>query len=247
MNKSKLSNNEEIVLRLLYSEQLNSADIPFTFFGVEEKENLIRLKLINLIEKGKYGLTAKAIEIIETGGFIIKYPLHNENGVVMNFVDILQSYSKPALKALGISIINTKSFKKWGKFNNLKLFEELKEVIQYYDNFEHPTNKIKKYHNNIIEAQSIYEKVLIMELAKIASFKLINPLPLNMFYDENPIKLIEFKDLKEGTIKQGGLEILISFEDPQYKLTTIMMHQIIQQYYVVKSKAVKSVIVNENK
>ncbi len=245
MDQNKLSNNEELVLRLLYSGKLDSTTIPEIFFGTTEKDTLIRLNLLELTGEGKYILTTKARETIETGGFIVKYPLHNEEGVVMNFVDILNSYSKEALKALGLSIINTESYKRWGKFNNINLSAALKETIQYYNSFGHPLSRIDNYRDEILEAESTYEKALIVELSKIEPFKLVKPVPLGVHANGNTINLIELISPNTGIIKQGTLKMSVRFSDPQYKLTTYMMHQLLHQYYVVKSKAAKAAIVEQ--
>jgi hypothetical protein len=245
MDQNKLSNNEELVLRLLYSGHLDSKNIPEVFFGPEEKENLIGLGLLEMQGSGKYILTDKALETLETGGFIVKYPLYNEQGVVMNFVDILNSYSKDALRALGMSIINTESYKRWGRHNNLALFKLLKETINYYDSFSHPLSKLDTAREYIIEAQSNYEKTLLVELAKIAPFKLLKPVILGTHSNGTPIRLIEFVSDKEGVVREGALEVNISFDDPQYRLTSHMMHQIIRQFYVVKSKATQVAIVEQ--
>ena len=61
--------------------------------------------------------------------------MHNEEGVVLNYKDVLQSCSLKSAKALGLSIINTQFYKKWGKYNNLVLLKELDQTKDYYRNF----------------------------------------------------------------------------------------------------------------
>jgi hypothetical protein len=134
--ENKLSNSEIIVLRLLYSKEIISSEIPEIFFSELEKINLLELELISFNnDLDQYELTEKAVNIIETGGYIVKYPMHNEEGVVLNYKDVLQSCSLKSAKALGLSIINTQFYKKWGKYNNLFLFKELEQTNHYYRNF----------------------------------------------------------------------------------------------------------------
>ena len=82
------------------------------------KLNLMNLGLIQLAAPGVYRLTSKGNTTIEQGGYIIKYPMTAENGIVLNFRAILEGYSSSALHALGLSIINTESYKRWGKHTN---------------------------------------------------------------------------------------------------------------------------------
>ena len=231
MNKSFLSNNEEIVLRLLYSGNLKSSEIPKVYFGEDEKETLVVLKLIMQNSQNEYVLTDSAIEVIEKGKFIIKYPLHNEQGVVMDFVGILNSYSKEGLAALGLSIINTESYTRWGKYNNLALYAALQNTMFYYNSFEHPVARIAIYQEEIQKAISNLEKVLALELAKIKPFTLPKPVSLNVNSTGETIYLVEYINELEGKIRVGTTETLISFNDPMYSLTNYHIEAIVKQYY----------------
>jgi len=228
--KNFLSNNAEISLRLLYSGHLKSEEIPNTFFGEEEKQTLVSLNLIAEVAPNSYQLTENGIEVIETGKFIIKYPLHNE-GVVMNFVDILNSYSKEALRALGLSIINTETYKRWGRFNNVTLLEHLQDTVFYYNSFEHPTTRINLYKDEIAKTKSTYEKVLMLELEKIKRFILHKPIRLCVNKDGERVELIEYISIHEAKVKEGEKEILVSFDDLSYALTSYHIEDIINQYY----------------
>lgn len=229
--KNFLSNNEELVLRLLYSGQLKSSEIPKIFFGPDERDTLIALKLIMQIDSNEYVLTDTALEVIEQGKFIVKYPLHNEQGVVMDFLGILTSYSKPALTALGLSIINTETYKKWGKYNNVTLLAHLQDTMFYYNSYEHPLKRIAIYQEEIQKAHSNLEKVLTVEIAKIKPFTLSKPVSLGVNNAGETIYLIEYVNVVEGKVLEGQKETIISFTDPMYSLTTFHVQEIIQQYY----------------
>jgi len=239
MGKDKLTNNEELVLRLLYSNKMKSKDIPVSLFDVEEKDRLLGLKLLTLMPDGYYELTNSAISIIENGGFIIKYPMFSEQGVVLSFAETLKSYSKPALKALSSNILSTKVYKIWGKDNNIKLYEALKDTMKYYDTFGHPLTRAEKYRNNISEAQSEYEKLLLVELSKIEPFKLTKPISLGMQSNGVVAKLIEFIDIDKGVVIENTRCSTIEFIHLSYRLTPFIMHEILQQAFVVKSRATK--------
>lgn len=237
--ESKLSNNEIIVLRLLYSKEVISSEIPQTFFSDVEKERLTELDLIIFNkENDQFELTEKAINVIETGGYIIKYPMHNEDGVVLNYKDVLDSCSSKSAKALGLSIINTQFYKKWGKYNNLILYKELEQAKDYYRNFEHPIAKIESFKSDIDLAESKYERVLQSELVKIKDFQLSKPLLIGITVDGHKIELLKLIDSKTGLFKIGNGEpiVLNTNDNVDFYLSKSHKHQIIRQYYVMKSK-----------
>jgi hypothetical protein len=237
--EDKLSNNEIIAIRLLYSEQINSNDIPESFFDDKEKNNLLELGLIEYNDDtDQFVLTEKAVTVIETGGYIIKYPMHNEEGVVLNYKDVLQSCSAKSAKALGLSIINTQFYKKWGKYNNLILYKELEQTKDYYRNFEHPIAKIEAFKADIDTAESKYEKVLQYELIKIKDFYLMKPLLIGITIDGQRIELIKVIDYRTGLFKIGDNEPMImnTNDNIDFYLSKSHKHQIIRQYYIMKSK-----------
>jgi hypothetical protein len=49
---------------------------------------------------------------MEDGGFIVKYPLSNEKGIVLNYNDTLDQLSASAARALGLAVISTELYKK---------------------------------------------------------------------------------------------------------------------------------------
>jgi hypothetical protein len=70
------------------------------------------LGLLNLQSNGLYTLTQKAYTLIEEGGFVVKYPLSNEKGIVLNYNDTLKQLSPNASRALGLAVISTELYKK---------------------------------------------------------------------------------------------------------------------------------------
>lgn len=238
MKRHKLTNNEEIVLRLLFSGKMNSLSIPEEFFGEEEKEGLTGLGLLSLNPDATYTLTEKAMEAVASGGFIVKYPLHDEQGVVMNFVDILNSYSNQALKALGKSILSTEIYKRWGKQNNEDLLQALKESAQYYSNFEHPVTTLANYSKETCEAQSNYEREVKKEFSRITLFTLKYPISLGLDSAGNFRFLVEYLGSNKGHVLVGNTILLIDFNtDSDYIMTTHVKHAIVEQFYENKSKA----------
>lgn len=238
--ENRLSNSEIIVLRLLYSKEIISSEIPEIFFSELEKINLLELELISFNnDLDQYELTEKAVNIIETGGYIVKYPMHNEEGVVLNYKDVLQSCSLKSAKALGLSIINTQFYKKWGKYNNLVLLKELDQTKDYYRNFEHPIAKIESFKSDIDLAESKYEKVLYSELIKIKDFELSKPLLIGITIDGHKIELLKLIDSKTGLFKIGNNDpmILNTNDNYDFYLSKNHKHQIIRQYYIMKSKS----------
>jgi hypothetical protein len=237
--ESKLSNNEIIVLRLLYSKEVISSEIPVSFFSSNERNNLLNLDLIIFNEElDQFELTEKAINVIETGGYIIKYPMHNEDGVVLNYKDVLDSCSSKSAKALGLSIINTQFYKKWGKYNNLILYKELDQARDYYRNFEHPIAKIESFKIDIDIAESKYERILQFEMIKIKDFTLSKPLFIGITIDGHKIELLKIIDSKTSLFKIGNNEpiILNTNDNIDFYLSKNHKHQIIRQYYIMKSK-----------
>jgi hypothetical protein len=237
--ENKLSNNEIIVIRLLYSGQILSTEIPESFFDDKEKTNLMELGLIDHNEEtDQFALTEKAVNIIETGGYVIKYPMHNEEGVVLNYKDVLNSCSTKSAKALGLSIINTQFYKKWGKYNNLILYKELEQTKDYYRNFEHPIAKIEAFKADIDTAESKYEKVLQNELIKIKDFELSKPLLMGITIEGHKIELLKVIDSKSGLFKIGDNQPMVinTNDNIDFYLSKNHKHQIIRQYYIMKSK-----------
>jgi hypothetical protein len=244
--ENKLTNNEVITLRLLYSNQILSKDIPPFFFGEDEKNNLTDLGLIEIVEDGKYELTEKAITAIETGGYIIKYPLANEDGVVMNYKDVLESCTPSSAKALGLSIINTQFYKKWGKYNNMILLRELEETRDYYRKFEHPIATIEAFRNDIDQAKSRYERAINSELLKIKDFELSKPLRIGITADGKRIELVEIINNKTAKFKIDDSELVTANynTDTDFYLSSQHKHQIIRQFYIMKSKPSKKATVD---
>lgn len=235
---STLGNNEELVLRWLYSGFESSKSIPQHFFGEKEKENLLQLKLISLDSQGFYHLTPKAVEVLENRGFIIKYPLHDENGVVMNFVSILNNYSDKALRALGLSILSTESYKRWTKKVNNKFFEALKESMHYYNSKEHPLTRLDIYHKAALEAETIYISVLDAEVAKITPFKLANPILLG-HQDGKEVKILEVTDSNEYTVQKGDIAMSYSQGNSGLIMTSVVKMQLIRQFFAYKTSTVQ--------
>mgnify|MGYP003442914483 CR=1 FL=1 len=143
----------------------------------------------------------------------------------MAFVGFLNSYSKEGLAELGLSIINTESDTRWGKYNNLALYAALQNTMFYYNSFEHPIARIAIYQEEIQKAISNLEKVLALELAKI------KPFTLNVNSTGETIYLVEYINELEGKIRVGTTETLISFNDPMYSLTNYHIEAIVKQYY----------------
>lgn len=86
--------------------------MPDDLFTDENRDELMSLNLIMRTGENEYSITQKATAIIETGGFIIKYPLADDKGNVSNYNDTLKNMSETALRALGLSIINTETVKR---------------------------------------------------------------------------------------------------------------------------------------
>ena len=111
MTDTKLTKQQELLIRLL-DYGTNSSMLPDDLFTETNKEELLSLNLIIKIGENDYSITQKAKTIIETGGFIIKYPLADDKGNVSNYNDTLKNMSETALRALGLSIINTETIKR---------------------------------------------------------------------------------------------------------------------------------------
>jgi hypothetical protein len=239
--ENKLSNNEEIVIRLLYTQRILSSEIPPIFFGEDEKKNLLELGLITLEEDSEiesYVVTEKAANIIETGGYIIKYPLHNDEGVVLNYKDVLNSCTPKSARALGLSIINTQFWRNWGKTTNMILHKELQDSIDYYRTFDHPISKITSYKNDIDLATARYEKVIDFEFNKIKDFDLIKPIYLGSNVHNQKIELKKIINPKTGLFKIGTTDdVIVNFDDNNdFYLSKNHKYEIIRQYYIMKSK-----------
>ena len=232
----RLTDKEEIVIRMLNMGKL-SKDIPADILDKETKDRLLGLDMIGLNTPGNYILTKKAVGVLETGGFIVKYPMTTEDGVVLNFNRILTGYSTDALKALGLSVINTGAYKRWGRYNNVALYSIMKDTMAFYAKFDHVTTRLSSYLSKILEAQSDYEKILNVELSKISNFKLLKPITLGTKSSNgSPIILTEFISPKEGIVGGGSMGIPILFDDPEYTLTPYMKDDLIRQYHSYKSK-----------
>lgn len=232
--RDKLSVKAEIIIRMLYLG-FPSKDLPPDVFNEREKEHLIALKLITLSTQG-WILTKKAITAIETGGFIVKYPLTTEKGVVLNFIEVLNSYSKDAAKALGLSVLNTRIYERWGKDINNTLYDVMKNTQDYYASHMAVSTRMDTYLDRVRAAQSDYEKLLDTELDKIEQFKLLKPIKLGLNGTGNVMLLTEYISPKEGILGNTGLKLPVPLDDPKYALTTYMKHELISQYYVHKSR-----------
>lgn len=238
MNEQELSNNEILVLRLLYSKQLESDTIPSIFFGKEEKERLTDLALLDLDLDKKYRLTDKAIKLIEDGGYIIKYPLSTEEGTVLNYKEVLNQMSPKAARALGLSIVNTEFYKKWGKHNNLTLLNLLQDTISYYRSFDHPVSKIEQYQEDVKTSQSNCDRAIHSEFQKIENFLLIKPIKLGVDSNGKKMKLVKIlsKNKAEVIIGDSKESIIININDSELILTSNDKTNIVRQYYLSKSR-----------
>ena len=235
---SNLTNNEEIVLRMLYSNYYTSKDIPGHFWGPREKDNLISLNLVELHTNGLYTLTEKAYDVLKTKQFIVKYPLSTEGGIVLNYNDTLKQFSPKASKALGLAIINTEFYKKWGKHNNLQLLSLLNQTKFYYRSTAHPISRIEQYRDDIIFAKSNYEQALNIEMRKIKDFSLLKPLHLGFNSDKKWVQLVKIINSKTGAFLLDRTENVVKqFSDTDYYLSLNTMHNIIRQYHTAKSNA----------
>lgn len=230
----KLTKEEELTIRLLESNIVSSKQIPIEIFGEKEKAKLQDLNLIQ-IKDNEWILTQKAVDLIEEGGFIIKYPLHDGKGNVLNYNDVLNTMSKNAARALGRAIIETMAYTKFGKSINLSLLSELKESKQYYRSKQHPISKIKGVQEDLNEAQSDYERVLDIELSKIKEYDLFNPIKFGII-DGYKTELVKLINSDRGLFK---ITILNKEEEHDlkgvYKLSNYYKFQIITQYWRSKS------------
>ena len=231
--ENKLSNNEIIVLRMLYSGLIESHNIPKCYFDVKEKDNLCRLDLIELTSSQRYILTKKAINMLTTGGFVVKYPLSTDKGNVSNFKNTLQDMSPKASRALGLSIINSEFYKKWGKNTNYDLYNKIEESIEYYRKFDHPLTRLKSYLLDVEDKIDKYNQVLLEEFDKVINFDLVQP--IQIYYNNRMYLLTRIQNgSKSLTIQYNNESINCKLED--LNLNTKVIHDIIGSYYIYKSK-----------
>jgi hypothetical protein len=233
-NDNKLSNNEEAVIRLLYSETKTLQEI----FTPQVRERLIDLNLINLKSDGTYNITDKALSIIENGGFIIKYPLSTDTSVVMNFRDTLLNMSKPALKALALSIKNTEVYKQWGKFLITEFYHIFKDSIEYYKTFDNPLTRLDWYKSNIEDTEALYERQVNIEFSSIENFDLTYPIDVRKDDIGRQVTLTKIIDNKTGEflIAASREPIVVNFDYSNYYLPLSTKHKIIKQYYTSSKK-----------
>lgn len=239
MLNNKLSNNEMIVLRLLYSKQVTSSQIPKVFFDVAEKDNLVSLGLIALKPDNEYVLTEKAINVIETDAFIIKYPLATEKGTVLNYKDVLNNMSSSAARALGLSVINTDFHKKWGKQTNTLLYDKLKETMLYYRDFNHPLSIIYDYEADVIKADEAYSNELHKQLARVDSIVIMENSDINLvdLTTGETLKLISYHPINKIQVLNSKKELeLIDLEIyDKVRLTDAVKKTIVVKYWKDKS------------
>lgn len=227
---NKLSNNEELVVRLLYTNQYDSDMIPSSIFTEGVKERLLDYNLIVLNTDGKYILTGKAKEIIETNGFVVVYPLANEQGVVTDYNKTLESMSNDAIKALGLSIINTRQFTRWGKLVNIMLYNNLISSFEYYRNHEHPIEAISQYKLDVDMAQGRLDRELDKLFRSVKNYRLPKPIKIAMV-DEDTVYLTEIISHIEFKIKVGNKEQIVNNAGGLYYISSGVKELIIKGYY----------------
>lgn len=243
--KEKVSILSQTVLNVFYLYEMgvlspeNTEGIVKEFDVIVYKE-LINLKLLKLdVDDIVPSITEAGRKLVTGGGYVVKYPLHDQHGNVKNYNKVLESMNKNAAKALGSSILTTEFYKKWGKSNNIELKSAIEDSIKFYRDKEHPISKINNYLLDIQKADGAYQLMLRQEMSKIDTFVLPKRLKLGTYDNETVYLLgINNEEYKYLIVSQEGKKEIVGdpwSRDIKFYIPTFLQKSILENYYKFKS------------
>jgi hypothetical protein len=116
------------------------------------------------------------------------------------------------------------------------LCDILGETKEYYRNSAHPISRIEQYRDDIVIAESNYERVLNVELRKIKDFTLFKPLTLGYNSDRQRIQLKRVLNKSEGEFSlDDDIVVIKNFSDNDYYLSNNIKHNVVKQYHNARS------------
>jgi hypothetical protein len=115
------------------------------------------------------------------------------------------------------------------------LYDILADTKAYYRNSAHPISRIEQYREDIVNAESNYERALNIELRKIKDFTLTKPLTLGFNSDRQRIQLRRVLNKSEGEFSLDDVIVIGNLGDDDYYLTNSIKHNIVRQYHNARS------------